>query len=207
MPFYTHPVRLWFILSKLLLLVWCFCRSPHHHHPPAVTQLLSEVLWRTSITISLLELVPAQILFLIKCAALFFKGYQILYWWQWDHCFSYLQPLWLSARDQLFVQHVVSYSQCLPLAFHTTVLAVSEEQALGLVTHSAIYMVPIRFPGLPDSLCHPEPWVGWISAIPPLNQETKGQERGRDRNQRQIYTQEEKKMVQYSSEVCAVGLR
>lgn len=42
-------------------------------HPLAATQVLSDMLWRASITVFLLELVPAQILFLINCGALFSK--------------------------------------------------------------------------------------------------------------------------------------
>lgn len=72
MPFYIHLLHLRFILPG-----GGGCLFGGAVAPSAGAGLLSEVLRRANITVFLLELVPAQILFLIKRGALFFKGYQI----------------------------------------------------------------------------------------------------------------------------------
>lgn len=155
-------------------------------HPLAATQLPSDMLWRASITVFLLELVPAQILFLINCGALFSKVTTFLTDVN-ENSVLYPQTLWFTAVDQFFVQYLVSYSQWpVCLLCHYAGCHWSKGR-LGFTMHLAIYLVLITFLVLLDFLCHPEPQAGWIWAAPLLTQ-NKGQERGHAWNQKEVHT-------------------
>lgn len=123
-------------------------------YPLAATQLPSDMLWRASITVFLLELVPAQILFLINCGALFSKVTTFLTDVN-ENSVLYPQTLWFTAVDQFFVQYLVRYSQWpVCLLCHYAGCRWSKGR-LGFTVHLAIYLVLITSLVLPGFLCHP----------------------------------------------------
>lgn len=121
-------------------------------HPVVATQLLSDVLWRASIRVFSLELVPAQILFLIKCGALFSKVTTFLTDVNENSVCYARRPchllLWISFRSasgQLFSAPRLPLCRCAGRS--------DQSASLGLL---AIYWVLITFLVLLGFLRHPE---------------------------------------------------
>lgn len=171
-PFYAftlHPSQ-W-----RWLFIWCF-GSPVGSHRTALRSALKSQHYNL-----VLELVPAQILFLINVAHCFSKVTKFFTDGNKIFMFLYLQTLWFTTTDKFFCSAsghgvIILSASHLPFVPLRWVLA-GEVQALGFVAYLAICRVLMTFPVLLDSSCHPEHRLAGFQRLPPphpiLSQETK----------------------------------
>lgn len=156
-------------------------------HPLAATQVLSDMLWRAGITVFLLELVPAQILFLINCGALFSKVTTFLTDVN-ENCVSYTcRPcdllLWISFSFSIWSLFSVPRFPFVLLCWVPLIKAQAWVYNVSCHLLSADNVPCFAWFPLP-------PWAtGRLNVSNPTsNPGNKDQERGRARNQKEIHT-------------------